>query len=67
MDKVNEKQVELYAFYPLDVIVTKDEKEKNKFDLSNIPSYIKYTTSGINPSFYSNSLNFTYDNKNILL
>lgn len=63
MDKVNEKQVELYAFYPLDVIVTQDEKEKNKFDLSNIPSYIKYTTSGINPSFYSNSLNFTYDNK----
>lgn len=63
IDKINNEQVELYAFYPLDVIVTKDEKEKNKFDLSNIPSYIKYTTSGINPSFYSNSLNFTYDNK----
>ena len=52
IDKINNEQVELYAFYPLDVIVTKDEKEKNK-----------YTTSGINPSFYSNSLNFTYDNK----
>lgn len=62
-DKINNKQVELYAFYPLDVIVTENKDEKNKFDLSNIPSYIKYTTSGINPSFYSNSLNFTYDNK----
>ena len=62
-DKINNKQVELYAFYPLDVIITEDKDEKNKFDLSNIPSYIKYTTSGINPSFYSNSLNFTYDNK----
>lgn len=60
-DKINDKQVELYAFYPLDVITVADEK--NKFDLSNIPSYIKYTTSGINPSFYSNSLNFTYNNK----
>lgn len=62
-DKINDKQVELYAFYPLDVIITEDKDEKNKFDLSNIPSYIKYTTSGINPSFYSNSLNFTYNNK----
>lgn len=62
-DKINNKQVELYAFYPLDVIVTENKDEKNKFNLSNIPSYIKYTTSGINPSFYSNSLNFTYDNK----
>lgn len=72
-DKMNNRQISIYTSYPIDVAV--GNIILNQVDISSIPSYIKYTASGVNPTFYSNNIQFLYNgtirdidslNKNIL-
>lgn len=51
--------VDIYASYPLDVIV--GSTLASAIDIDTIPSYIKYNSSGLTPSFYSNDINFYYN------
>lgn len=58
-DKTDNRKIDIYASYPIDVAVGGIDYQN--VDISDIPSYIKYTASGINPQFYSNAIHFTYD------
>ena len=68
-DSINNNSTELYSLYPIDVIVG-EMSPLTEIDINSIPSYVKYTSSGINPSFYSNNITFNYKNidytKNII-
>lgn len=55
----NNSSVDIYASYPLDVIV--GSTLASAIDIDTIPSYIKYNSSGLTPSFYSNDINFYYN------
>ena len=57
-DKDN-NSINIYASYPLDVIV--GATPANAISIDSIPSYIKYNSSGLAPSFYSNDINFYYN------
>lgn len=57
--KDNNSTVDIYASYPLDVIV--GATSVNAISIDSIPSYIKYSSSGLTPSFYSNDINFYYN------
>lgn len=57
--KDNNSSVDIYASYPLDVIV--GSTLASAIDIDTIPSYIKYNSSGLTPSFYSNDINFYYN------
>lgn len=57
-DKNNDDKVIVYASYPLDVIV--GDAVASDIGISDIPSYVKYTSSGLTPSYYSNDINFYY-------
>lgn len=74
-DKMNNRETQVYASYPIDVAV--GGINTSSVDIDTIPSYIKYTSSGITPQFYNNDINFLYNgakkndsiislNKNIL-
>lgn len=58
-EKAGDSTVYLYSIYPIDVAV--NGFEYNRVDINEIPSYIKYNSSGLNPSFYSNALKYTFD------
>lgn len=58
-DDINDEKTSLYAFYPIDIIV--GSLNKDLVDITDIPSYVKYTSSGTNPSFYSNNLTCLYN------
>lgn len=58
--KDDNSTVDIYASYPLDVIV--GATSTNAISINSIPSYIKYNSSGLTPSFYSNDINFYYNN-----
>ena len=58
--KDDNSTVNIYASYPLDVIV--GATSTNAISIDSIPSYIKYNSSGLTPSFYSNDINFYYNN-----
>lgn len=58
--KDDNSTVDIYASYPLDVIV--GATSTNAISIDSIPSYIKYNSSGLTPSFYSNDINFYYNN-----
>lgn len=58
--KDDNSTVDIYASYPLDVIV--GATSANAISIDSIPSYIKYNSSGLTPSFYSNDINFYYNN-----
>ena len=62
-DNKNNRAYEIYCNYPIDVAVNFSDDELNNIDISSIPSYIKYTASGVNPSFYSNNIEFIVDNQ----
>lgn len=62
-DKMNDRTYDIYCSYPIDVTVGFGLEDIDKIDIDNIPSYIKYTSSGVNPSFYSNNITFTYNDK----
>lgn len=53
------KQVQIYTTYPIDIAM--NNIQYNLIDISSIPGYIKYTSSGQNPSFYSNDINYYYN------
>ena len=57
--KDDNSTVDIYASYPLDVIV--GATSANAISIDSIPSYIKYNSSGLTPSFYSNDINFYYN------
>lgn len=57
--KDDNSSVDIYASYPLDVIV--GSTLASAIDIDTIPSYIKYNSSGLTPSFYSNDINFYYN------
>ncbi len=59
-DNVNDRDTMIYALYPIDVVYGSTLSD-SLIDISDIPSYIKYTASGINPSFYSNNIIFQYN------
>lgn len=74
-DKMNDKKNEIYATYPIDIIY--GDLDASFVNINTIPSYIKYTSSGITPQFYNNDITFMYNgvdksntiksmNKNIL-
>lgn len=52
------KNISIYTSYPIDILV--GSVEKTDIDITDIPSYIKYTSSGLTPSYYDNQLNFYY-------
>lgn len=60
-DSINDRTTTVYAYYPLDVAVNYTGNEIDAIDISSIPSYIKYTSGGTNPQFYSNNIEFIYD------
>lgn len=55
----NNKSIDIYASYPIDVIV--GSTPTSSISIDTIPSYIKYNSSGLTPSFYSNDINFYYN------
>lgn len=57
----NGKTIVVYTSYPIDILI--GTAANYYIDISDIPSYIKYTTSGKNPSFYSNNISYRYIDK----
>ena len=57
-DNMNDRTYDIYCLYPIDVVVGFGDNEISTIDISSIPSYIKYTASGVNPSFYNNNIEF---------
>lgn len=58
-DNTNGREVIVYASYPIDIAV--GDIDIKIVDISSIPSYIKYTSSGVTPSFYNNNIEFIYN------
>ena len=54
--------IQLYALYPINILVNGSTADFNLIDINDIPSYIKYTSSGVNPS-YNQKLKFSYNNE----
>lgn len=54
----NGDKIVTYASYPLDVII--GSATASDINIDDVPSYIKYTSSGLTPSYYSNDINFYY-------
>lgn len=57
-DNKNGRTYDIYCNYPIDVALDFTDDEVRSIDISSIPSYIKYTSSGVNPQFYSNNIQF---------
>lgn len=57
-DNKNGRTYDIYCNYPIDVALDFADDEVRNIDISSIPSYIKYTASGVNPQFYSNNIQF---------
>ena len=57
-DNKNGRTYDIYCNYPIDVALDFTDNEIRSIDISSIPSYIKYTASGVNPQFYSNNIQF---------
>lgn len=57
-DNKNGRTYDIYCNYPIDVSLDFTDNEIRNIDISSIPSYIKYTASGVNPQFYSNNIQF---------
>lgn len=60
-EKTSDRSVEVYALYPIDILITSTIPPKDYYDLSALPQYIKYTSSGITPQYYNNDISFTYN------
>lgn len=54
----NGKSTNIYASYPI-VTLVQGESDTPSFDISNIPQYVKYSSSGRYPSYYSDALEYT--------
>ena len=53
------KTIVIYTSYPIDVAVA--GFDYTRANIEDIPSYIKYNSSGQNPSYYSNDINYYYN------
>lgn len=53
------KKTTIYASYPIDTLV--GLMEMDEIDMMDIPSYVKYTASGVSPSYYQKELLFCAD------
>lgn len=53
------KTIVIYTSYPIDVAVA--GFDYIRANIEDIPSYIKYNSSGQNPSYYSNDINYYYN------
>lgn len=62
-DSTNGRKISLYATYPVDIAV--GGIDISKINISTIPSYIKYSASGVKPVFSNQDIKFIY-NKQIL-
>ena len=60
-DNTNGRRTNINSYYPIDVAIDYTTDDIGKIDISTIPSYIKYTSTGLNPQFYSNNIQFIYD------
>lgn len=60
-DNMNGRNYDIYCSYPIDVAIGFTDEEVKSINIDNIPSYIKYTSSGVNPSFYSNNITFLFE------
>lgn len=49
----------VYTSYPIDVLV--GDLDQNLVNISSIPSYIKYSSSGTTPYFYNDPIKFIYN------
>lgn len=58
-DRMNGNTTSIYASYPIDVAV--GGIDYSLVNIDSIPSYIKYTASGLIPKFYSNAIKFLYN------
>lgn len=54
----NGKTITIYTSYPIDILV--GQEDLSVIDISNIPSYIKYSSSGVNPQYYSSNISYNY-------
>ena len=54
----NQEKTSVYAYYPLDVIVGNIDLAKVEYIA---PSYIKYSSSGVNPQYGNGQLSFAYN------
>lgn len=57
-DRMNGRKTQIYSSYPIDVAV--GGISSPQVDISEIPSYIKYSASGVTPSYYNNPIKFIY-------
>lgn len=57
-DKMNGRKYDVYCSYPIDVAVGFSDSEIQSIHIEDIPSYIKYTASGVNPQFYNSPIKF---------
>ena len=53
----NGRPIEIYTSYPIDIVV--GQELPSKYDLSDIPQYIKYNSSGLNAQFSSHTLTWS--------
>lgn len=63
-DLMNNRTYSVYCAYPIDVSVNLNHPQIDIIDISSIPSYVKYSTSGVNPQFYSNNIEVFYGEDN---
>lgn len=56
------KSTNIYASYPI-VTLVQGTKTTPEFDVSNIPQYVKYSSSGRYPSYYNNALEYIVNNE----
>ena len=63
-DNLNDRSNVIYTHYPIDVRVDSTDYEIDPalVDINDIPSYIKYTSTGVIPSTSSGSVFFKYNN-----
>lgn len=52
--------VTIYALYPIDTVVNISQDEVSNIDVSELPQFIKYTSSGYNALYQNYELNATY-------
>jgi hypothetical protein len=57
-DKTTYKSYSIYCSYPIDIAVNFTDEVLDTLDISDIPSYIKYSTSGVTPTFADTTINF---------
>ena len=62
-DSMNGRKYDVYCSYPIDVAVGFTDAEIKNINIDDIPSYIKYTASGVNPQFYNSNIKFLFNQR----